>query len=73
MKSTTTPTRKPATRKPASAPVPTPTSGSQLHPAEKAGMVVHQTVEAGIGAAVNTVATAGDYVFSFVKGLIKGH
>ena len=45
----------------------------EIHPAEKAGMAVHQAVEAGIGAVTDTVVTGAGYVFGFVKGLVKGH
>ena len=45
----------------------------EIHPAEKAGMAVHQAVENGIGAVTDTVATGIGYAFGFVKGLIKGH
>lgn len=81
MKSTSTQTRKPATRKAVPSPVPVLT---EQHPAEKAGMVVHQTVEQVVGTVVNgvelsasvvknVVFTGGEYAFNFVKGLIKGH
>lgn len=65
----TTTSRKPATRKPAPVRVSTPTN----HPAETAGMAVHQAIENGVTAVKDTVLTAGGYVFGFVKGLIKGH
>lgn len=43
------------------------------HPAEQAGMAVHQAVENGVATVADGLATAGGYVFGFVKGLIKGH
>lgn len=61
-----------ATSKVQSKPVPK-VRVKKLHPAEQAGMVVHQTVESGVVAVKDTVSTAGEYVFGFVKGLIKGH
>ena len=45
----------------------------EIHPAEKAGIAVHQAVENGIGAVTDTVATGIGYAFGFVKGLVKGH
>ena len=45
----------------------------EIHPAEKAGIAVHQAVENGIGAVADTVATGIGYAFGFVKGLVKGH
>ena len=65
-----TTTRKPATRK---ATPPVRVSTPDIHPAEQAGMAVHQAVENGVSTVKDTVATAGSYVFGFVKGLIKGH
>lgn len=65
----TTTSRKPATRKPAPVRVSTPTN----HPAEAAGMAVHQAVKNGVAKVADAVTTAGGYVFGFVKGLIKGH
>ena len=44
-----------------------------IHPAEKAGIAVHQAVGNGIGAVTDTVATGIGYAFGFVKGLVKGH
>ena len=44
----------------------------EIHPAEKAGIAVHQAVENGIGAVTDTVATGIGYAFGFVKGLVKG-
>ena len=70
MKTTNT-NRKPATTRKATLPV--PVSTPDIHPAEQAGMAVHQTIEDGISTVKDTVATAGSYVFGFVKGLIKGH
>lgn len=43
------------------------------HPAEAAGMKVHQTVEAGVGYVSGAVYTGVDYAWNFVKGVIKGH
>lgn len=45
----------------------------EIHPAQKAGIAVHQAVENGIGAVTDTVATGIGYAFRFVKGLVKGH
>ena len=45
----------------------------EIHPAEKAGMAVHQAVENGIGAVTDTVATGIGYAAGFIKGLVKGH
>ena len=45
----------------------------EIHPAERAGIAVHQAVENGIGAVTDTVATGIGYAFGFVKGLVKGH
>ena len=45
----------------------------EIHPAEKAGIAVHQTVESGIATVTDGIATGAGYVFSFVKGLVKGH
>ena len=62
-------TRKTTTRK-----TTTPTMKVvEIHPAERAGIAVHQAVENGIGAVTDTVATGIGYVFGFVKGLVKGH
>ena len=73
MKTTNT-NRKPATTRKATPPVPVRTKPSKkLHPAEQAGMAVHQAVETGVATAADGLATAGGYVFGFVKGLIKGH
>lgn len=44
-----------------------------IHPAEQAGMVVHQRVEDGVVAVGHALSTAGKYVFGFAKGLVKGH
>lgn len=51
-----------------------------IHPAEKAGMAVHQAAEAAVGTAVDTVkdvasllGTGAGYVGHFIKGLVKGH
>lgn len=44
-----------------------------LHPAEAAGMAVHQTIENGVSTVKDMALTAGGYVFGFVKGLVKGH
>lgn len=51
-----------------------------IHPAEQAGMKVHQLAEAAVGTAVDTVkdvaslaGTAAGYVGHFFKGLVKGH
>ena len=69
-----TTTRKPVTTRKATPPVPVRTKPSKkIHPAEQAGMAVHQAVESGVSTVKDTVATAGSYVFGFVKGLIKGH
>lgn len=71
---TNTHSSKPAPRKAnAKPPVRVSVPALELHPAEHAGMVVHQTIENGVGAVKDTVITAGGYVFGFVKGLIKGH
>ena len=73
MKTTTT-NRKPATTRKATPPVPVRTKPpKKLHPAEQAGMAVHQAVENGVATVADGLATAGGYVFGFVKGLIKGH
>ena len=61
-------TRKTTTRKTI-----TPMKAVEIHPAEKAGIAVHQAVENGIGAVADTVATGIGYAFGFVKGLVKGH
>ena len=45
----------------------------EIHPAQKAGAAVHQAVENGVATVADGLATAGGYVFGFVKGLIKGH
>ena len=44
----------------------------EIHPAEKAGIAVHQAVENGIGAVTDTVATGIGYAAGFIKGLVKG-
>ena len=70
----TTTTRKPATTRKATPPVPVRTKPSKkIHPAEQAGMAVHQAVENGVSTVKDGLTTAGSYVFGFVKGLIKGH
>jgi len=63
-------TRKTITRK---TKAPAPVKIIEIHPAEKAGIAVHQAVENGIGAVADTVATGIGYAFGFVKGLVKGH
>lgn len=72
MKTTQPTSRKPATRK--SAPVRSSVSLlATNHPAEAAGIAVHQAVENGVSTVKGIALTAGGYVFGFVKGLIKGH
>lgn len=67
-------THKPAATRKATPPVPVrPARVKKIHPAEAAGMAVHQTVENGVVAAKDAVLTAGGYVFGFFKGLVKGH
>ena len=68
-------THKPAaTRKAPATPVPVrPARVPKIHPAEAAGMAVHQTVENGVVDAKDAVLTAGGYVIGFFKGLVKGH
>lgn len=44
----------------------------EIHPAEKAGIAVHQAVENGIGAVTDTVTTGIGYAAGFIKGLVKG-
>lgn len=67
-------TRKSATTRKATPPVPVQTKPSKkIHPAEQAGMAVHQAVENGVSTVKDGLTTAGSYVFGFVKGLIKGH
>ena len=69
MKTTNT-NRRPVTTRKATPPV--PVSTPDIHPAEQAGMAVHQAVENGVATVADGLATAGSYVFGFVKGLIKG-
>ena len=45
----------------------------KIHPAEAAGMVVHQAVENGVVAVKDTVVGVFTYATSFAKGLVKGH
>ena len=45
----------------------------EIHPAEKAGIAVHQAVESGIATVTDGIATGIGYAFGFVKGLVKGH
>ena len=49
------------------------TETSEIHPAEQAGMAVHQAIEDGVSVVTGAVATGIGYAFGFVKGLIKGH
>lgn len=66
----TTQTTQTASRKPA----PKPKKPCvKLHPAEVAGMAVHQKVEAGVSTVRNALLTVGTYGFKFVTGLVKGH
>lgn len=75
----TTTTRKP--RAPKASALTTLTTPEVLeHPAERAGKHVHQALETGVTAAVETVkdvgalvGTAAGYVGHFFKGLVKGH
>ena len=45
----------------------------EIHPAQKAGAAVHQTVENGLATAAETVAVGFGYAAGFIKGLVKGH
>ena len=45
----------------------------EIHPAEKAGVAVHQAIENGVATVTDTLATGIGYAFGFVKGLVKGH
>ena len=45
----------------------------EIHPAEKAGIAVHQAVENGLATAAETVAVGFGYAAGFIKGLVKGH
>lgn len=77
----TTTTRKTTTARKATPPVLLSQEPEVLvHPAEQAGMKVHQLAESGVVAAVDTVkdvaalaGTAAGYVGHFFKGLVKGH
>ena len=48
------------------------TETSEIHPAEQAGMAVHQAVEDTVVAVTDTVVAGAGDVFGFVKGLVKG-
>lgn len=45
----------------------------EIHPAEKAGIAVHQAVESGITTVTDGIAVGFGYAAGFVKGLVKGH
>ena len=51
----------------------TPMKVVEIHPAEKAGIAVHQAVENGVATVADTLACGIGYALGFVKGLVKGH
>lgn len=68
------------TRKTTKTPVRVQEPAVLVHPAEKAGMAVHQAAEAAVGTVIDTakdvvslVGTGAGYVGHFFKGLVKGH
>lgn len=67
-----TPARKPASVKPKTK-APAPVKIIEIHPAEQAGMAVHQAIEDGVGVVAGAIGSGIGYAFGFVKGLIKGH
>lgn len=51
---------------------PAPVKVVEIHPAEQAGIAVHQAIENGVGTVADAVTSGVGYVFGFVKGLVKG-
>lgn len=67
-----TPARKPTPAK-TKTKAPAPVKIIEIHPAEQAGMAVHQAIEDGVSVVTGAVGSGISYAFGFVKGLIKGH
>lgn len=61
------------TRTTRKAPAPAPVKVVEIHPAEQAGMAVHQAIEDGVSVVTGAIGSGIGYAFGFFKGLVKGH